>query len=114
MRPTTAGKRGEEMKEGDFYYTTDYGEKVYLTDAQAEEVFRQKEAYYKAEDLLQTIEDEFADNEQLKSLTVNDLLKYVDDLEHYTEMCISMDGYWECCKTIIEDVVTKDLEGKDE
>ncbi len=100
------------MKSKNFYYITDCGERVYLTDWQAEEIYRQKEAYYKAEDLLQTIRDEFPDNKQLTALTSEDLLNYVDKLEHYLEMCLSMDGYWECCRTIIEDRVLKDLEGK--
>lgn len=101
------------MKEGDFYYTTDYGEKVYVTNAQAEEIFRQREAYYKACDMQEMIKDEFSDNKQLMKLTTGDLLKYVHYFEEQLEMGEDMDAYWNTCRTVIEDYVMKDL-GVDE
>lgn len=92
-----------------FYYTTDYGEKIYLMDYQAEEIYRQREAYYKACDMLEMIKDEFSDNEQLTKLTTDDLLEYADVLNDQLEMYEDMDVYWNCCRTVIEDFVLNDL-----
>lgn len=101
-----------KQKNKGFYYTTDYGEKIYLMDYQAEEIYRQREAYYKACDMMEMIKDEFSDNKQLMELTTDDLLEYADVFADQMVMYEDMDAYWNICRIVIEDFILKDLKEK--
>ena len=101
-------------KQSGFYYTTDYGDKVYLTDAQAEEVYRQVRAYYRAEDLYQTIADRFSYNPELMALKRQDLLRFAPALEEQLEMYSENSNYGNICETVIEDIIIPYLEDRKE
>ena len=103
------------MKKGcNFYYTTDYGNKVYLTDAQAEEVYRQVRADHRAEDLYQTIDDCFSYNPELMALEKKDLLQFAPALEEQLEMFSDNSNYGKICEVVIEDIIIPYLEDKKE
>lgn len=101
-------------KQSEFYYTTDYGDKFYLTDVQAEEVYRQVRAYYRAEDLYQTIGDCFSYNPELMALEKKDLLQFAPALEEQLEMFSDNSNYGRICETVIEDIIIPYLEDKKE
>lgn len=97
-------------KQSEFYYTTDCGDKVYLTDVQAEEVYRQVRANHRAEDLYQTIGDSFSYNPELMALEKKDLLEFAPDVEEELEKYSDNSNYGNICETVIEDVIIPYLE----
>lgn len=101
-------------KQSEFYYTTDCGDKVYLTDVQAEEVYRQVRANHRAEDLYQTIGDSFSYNPELMALEKKDLLPFAPALEEQLEMFSDNSNYGNICEVVIEDIIIPYLEDKKE
>lgn len=87
--------------------------RVFITDDQAEEIYRQKEKNYRALDLKHIIDEEHSDDAKLQALTVDDLEGYIEKFESYLKLYEEdLDCYWNCCRTMIEDVISPTLNQK--
>jgi len=94
----------EKNTQQGYFYDTDC-ERIYITDWQAEQIYRQKEKNYLALDLLSEINDHYADNPMLKKLKAEDLEQYADVLQEQFDMYNDNECLWAACRTIIEDVI---------